>query len=230
MSFSPEDHKKHLDKLASDHGELALRAYDRWIRTLRWKSDDYRLGTPELSGVETAGWRTEIREKDSTNRLWKSATSITVHLGKPVTAEVWTEVSATLEVGEPPPIYHDLLFSAMAQLERGDLERTIVDAAMAAETYMRAVVEAGLPDGLDEKLKKYIRQAPAVRMKDEFFPERLNKEPGKVYSSIKSDLTKLFEDRNKIVHSGRATGLTADLCRKLINGVRDLLSLQPDVG
>jgi hypothetical protein len=57
--FFSEQQEKHLDRLAVDYGNLAHRAFDLWIRTLRWKADDYRIGQSELSGVETTGWRTK---------------------------------------------------------------------------------------------------------------------------------------------------------------------------
>jgi hypothetical protein len=69
--YFSEEQKKHLAKLARDYGNLAYRAFDLWIRTLRWKADAYRIGTPEVSGVKATGWQSEIREKNSLNRFWR---------------------------------------------------------------------------------------------------------------------------------------------------------------
>jgi hypothetical protein len=46
--FFSEQQEKHLDRLAVDYGNLAHRAFDLWIRTLRWKADDYRIGQSEF--------------------------------------------------------------------------------------------------------------------------------------------------------------------------------------
>lgn len=194
---------------------------------MRWKADDYRIGQSELSGVETTGWRTEIREKDTPNRLWAGGHSITVYVGKPVTAEVWNEVSAALNAGESPPIFYDLLYDAMAHLERGDLQRMVVDAAVVTETYMKIIVQEGLPDGLNDQLKKYINEANVRRLIDRLFPECLDTQQEKTYMNLKPDLHKLFDDRNDIMHKGEKEGLTAEHCQRLVNSVRALLALVP---
>ena len=92
QEFYSVEEEKQLDELATHYGNLAYRAFDLWIRTLRWKADDYRMGTPELSGVKETGSRTEIREKDSPNRFWAGGHEITLFVGKPVTVEVWNKV------------------------------------------------------------------------------------------------------------------------------------------
>jgi hypothetical protein len=226
--FFSEEQKKHLGKLATDYGDLAYRAYDLWVRTLRWKADDYRIGTPELSGVRTTGSRTEIREKDTLNRFWASGLHLTVFAGKPVTVEVWNKVSEALNAGESPPIFYDLLYSAMARLERGDLRLTIIDAAVAAETFMRTAVQAGLSAGLDASLEGYSKNTPIRQVVTRFFPKCVDMEQVDTYKkTIKSNLHKLFDDRNCIMHQGQREGLTESYCHTIISSVRKLVALDP---
>jgi hypothetical protein len=226
--FFSEEQRKLLDSLASEYSDLAYRAFDLWIRTLRWKADDYRIGMPELSGVRTTGSRTEIREKDTLNRFWASGLHLTVFAGKPVTVEVWNKVSEALNAGESPPIFYDLLYSAMTRLELGDLRLTIIDAAVAAETFMRAAVQAGLSAGLDASLEEYSEDTTIRPVINRFFPECLDTEQKVTYKkTIKRSLHKLFTDRNCIMHQGQREGLTESHCQKLIRNVRDLVSLEP---
>jgi hypothetical protein len=225
--FFSEEHKKHLKRLASDYGDLAYRAFDLWIRTLRWKADSYRIGLPESSGVGSPGPRTEIREKDTLHRFWAGALTIDAYMPAPVKVEVWDKVAAALRAGDSPPIFYDLLYSAMAHLERGDLQQTVVEAAVAAETYMKISVQAGLPNDLDDPLKEYINNAQIWRVRDKFFPKRLDTQQRKVYKSLRPDLKKLFDDRNDIMHSGQKEGLTASYCQKIIRSVRELVALEP---
>jgi hypothetical protein len=222
-----EQQQKHLEKLVSEYGNVARRAFDLWIRTLRWKADDSRIGLPEVIGVET-GWGTEIREKDTPNRIWAGGKSLIIYVGKTVTVEVWNEVSAALNAGESPPIYYDFLYDAMAHLERGDFQRTVVDAAVAAETYMRTIVQEGLPIDLDASLQEYINEANIRQVVEKFFPERLDMEQRKTFKkTLKSKLHQLFDDRNDIMHLGQKEGLTKQHCRRIIKSVSDLLSLEP---
>lgn len=171
--FFSEEEEERLDELATHYGDLAYRAFDRWIRTLRWKADDYPMGMPELSGVKVTGSRTEIREKDSPNRFWAGGQEISLFAGKPVTGEVWNKVSEALNAKESPPIFYDLLYSAMARLERGDLRLTIIDAAVAAETFMRTAVQAGLSAGLGASLEGYSKDTPIRQVVNKFFPKCL---------------------------------------------------------
>jgi hypothetical protein len=227
--FFSEEQAKHLDSLATQYSDLAYRAFDLWIRTLRWKADDYLIGTPDLSGLRATGARTEIREKDTLNRFWASGLHITVFAGKPVTVEVWNKVSEVLNAGESPPIFYDLLYSAMARLERGDLRRTIIDAAAAAETFMREAVQAGLSAGLDASLEEYSEDTTIRPVINKFFQKCLDAEQEDTYKKTikKSNLHKLFDDRNDIMHKGQWERLTESRCQKLIKSVRELVSLEP---
>jgi hypothetical protein len=219
-----EQQRKYLDKLTMDYGNIARRAFDLWIRTVWWKADAYRIGLPEVIDVET-GWSTYLHEKETQKDVWASGHIFTVYAAKVVTDEQWDEISEALNSGEQPPIYWDLLYDAMGHLERGDLQRAIVDAAVAAETYMKTKVHEGLPPDLDDPLRKYIDSAQIWRVRDKFFPARLEAEQRKQYSTLKPVLNQLFDDRNDIMHTGQKEGLTEQHCRKIIDSVRDLLSL-----
>src|SRR5215208_1506838 len=128
-----------------------------------------------------------------------------------------------------PPIYYDLLFSAWADLEHGNIQRAIVDAAVAAETYMKTIVHEGLPSGLDEPVRNYIDRAQISRVHSRFFPARLNAAQRERYSALKPVLTQLFDERNDIMHSGRKEGVTADCCKTLVRSVSELISLWLEV-
>ena len=226
-----EAQKERLNKLAARCGDVAHRAFDLWIRTLRWKANDFWIGLPEGTVVAT-GLQVEIREKDTPNRLWTGGDElITVYLEKVVTTKVWDDVSAALLSGLEPPIFYDLLYDAMAHLVvRGDLKRAVVDAAVAAETYMRTIVQEGFPDGLDEPFQTYINEANISQVISKFFPTHLDGQQSRTYKALKPDLHKLFNARNGIMHYGRKGGLTAQKCQRFIHRVRDLLELVPHEG
>jgi len=98
-----EQQKEHLRKLASDYSNLASNAFDLWIRTLRWKAGNYRIGLSDSGGTMTPEARTEMREKDTLHRFWAGALSINAYVPAPVKVEAWDMVAAALNVGVSPP-------------------------------------------------------------------------------------------------------------------------------
>lgn len=221
-----EQQQNRLHELAANHGKIARRAFDLWIRTLRWQVDDWQIGMPEMSGVDT-GWQTYIKERDTQKDVWAEPVIIPVRGHQTVTSAVWEEAATALASEQAPPIFYDLLYDAMIHLDREDLQRTIVDAALAAETYMRTIVHEHLPPDLDAPLRKYIDRAQISRVSSQFFPAQLDAEQKKLYSTLKKNLKDLFEDRNTIMHSGQKKGLTPEYCQRLVNSVRSLLGLSP---
>jgi hypothetical protein len=123
-----EQQQQHLNNLTNEYSGIASRAFDLWIRTLRWKADDYQIGLPVLHGEES-GWSTYIKEKNTLNPVWIGSVFLTVRASTAVTTEAWNETSEALKSGQSVPIFWDLLYDAMAHLERDDLRRTIVDAS-----------------------------------------------------------------------------------------------------
>lgn len=222
-----EQQQQCLESLAKEYSGIATRAFDLWIKILRWKADDYRIGLPVLRGAES-GWGTYIQEKETQKKVWIGSVVLTVRMEKAVTTEAWNEASEALRSGQSVPIFWDYLYDALAHLERGDLRRTIVDAAIAAETYMRTIVHEGLPASLDAPLKDFIDGAALNRVSSKFFPARLDVEQRKIYDTLKPDLNKLSDYRNTIMHSGQKEDLTEEGCRTLIESVRKLVILALD--
>jgi hypothetical protein len=221
-----EHQQKYLDKLLSENGDISRRAFKLWIRTLRRKADNWRIGLPEVYGEET-GWSTYLQVKDTQKAVWAGTHISDVPAEKAVTPTIWDETWAALCSGQPSPIFYDLLYDAMAHLDHGDLQRTVLDAAISAETYMRIIVRQGLPQGLDDPLQTYINDANIRQVANKFFPARLDTQEKRRYKTIASTLHRMFDDRNAIAHSGYKDGLTTRYCQKIIDSVHTLLSLAP---
>jgi hypothetical protein len=221
-----EQQQKQLDKWLSKYGDIARRAFDLWIRTLRWKANDWRIGLPEVYGTKT-GWSTYLRVKDTQKDVWVDDHIFVVPAEKAVTLTIWDETSAALSSQQPSPIYYDLLYDAMAHLDRGDLQRTVLDAAISAETYMRITVRQSLPEVIDDSLRAYINDANIRQVLTKFFPGRLDTQEKRRHKTIASTLHQMFDDRNTIAHSGYKDGLTTQYCQKIIDSVHTLLSLAP---
>ena len=87
---SPISHRK-----LSKYGDISRRAFDHWIRTLRWKADNWRIGLPEVYGAET-GWSTYLQVKETQKMVWVGTQIFAVPAEKAVTPTIWHETSACM--------------------------------------------------------------------------------------------------------------------------------------
>jgi len=135
-------------------------------------------------------------------------------------------VSDALEDGLKPPVFNDLMFDGEEHLKTGDLQRAVVDLAVACESFMRIMVMQQLPDNLSDALRKYIDEANIRQVLNHFFPEILNEDESRLLKRINSDLQRLFAARNTILHSGYKEDLTLSDCQKFLDVTRKLISIR----
>lgn len=195
-----------------------------WIRTLRWKCQDSAIGRPEIHGSET-GWRTYLVDASSQKEIWGSVHTLAVEGYKPVTVENWIAVGDALRKGLSPPVSYDLLFDGEEHLKTGDLQRAVVDLAVACESFIRAEVMRQLPSNLNDALREYIGKAPVRQVLTGFFPKVLTAEEDKDLKRLASVLHELFDDRNTILHLGHKEDLTRDDCERFLEAARELVSI-----
>ncbi|WP_306532800.1 hypothetical protein [Geobacter sp.] len=222
-----EPQQKYLNDLANKHSSIAERAFDLWIRTLRWKCDYSAIGRPEISGCES-GWSTYLVAKPQEKRVWIASSVDMVKGAKTVTPEMWEAAGDSLKVGCSPPVYIDLMMDAAEHIKLDDFQRATVDMAIACETFLRMLVAKNLPDNIQPSVASYIDDANIRQVLEKFVPEILGKSGKTDLGNIKSKLHSLFDTRNGIVHKGRTAQLSKELCDTYLEATRKLLSL--DVG
>jgi len=66
--FSPQQADR-LNTITAECTRIAEAAFDRWLRLLRWKCRDSRVGRPYVSGIQT-GWATYLFDVESKHRFW----------------------------------------------------------------------------------------------------------------------------------------------------------------
>lgn len=220
--------QEHLNGLASKCGSIAERAFDLWIRTLRWKCDNSAIGRPEISGCES-GWSTYLIAKPQERGVWIAPMVFEITIGaRTVSPEMWETVGAALKVGCTPPVYIDLLMDAAEHLKLDDLQRATVDMAIACETYLRMLVARNLPNNIQSSVSSYINDANIRQVLNKFVPEILGNQDKKNLIKIKSNLHSLFDSRNDIVHKGQTGKLNKNLCESFLVATKKLVDL--DVG
>lgn len=219
-----EQQQEHLNNLASRYGTIAEEAFDLWVRTLRWKTNYGAIGRSEIQG-SSSGWSTYLLDPISQKRFWAAPHIMTLSSIPSIDRTTWDKVQFALQSRLEPPVYYDLMFDAVEHIEISDLQRAVVDMAVACEAYMRKAVMQRLPQALSQNVYRYIDEANIRQVLNHFFPDTLNDDERKTLKSMNSNLQNLFNSRNTILHSGRKAGLTQEECNKYLETTRKLLAL-----
>ena len=221
--FSDKE-QKWLNDLAKKHKTIAENAFEYWIRIVRWVCDDYRVGRVEVKSYQS-GWSTYLNETDSQANVWIQSQVLHVMGYKTIKPEEWQEIQSRLAKNLQPPIYIELKHDAEENIRLGDYRRSLIDLAMACETFLRYAVLQKLPNNLNTRLATYIEEANVNQYVGKFFPEILDDATNKQFKNFKSDLSSLFDRRNKLVHMGQYEGIDEQLCSKFLQVTQVLLSL-----
>lgn len=210
-----------LDQCADESHNLALKAFEFWIRMLRWRTELHLIGRDEPDSPET-GWSTYLVDVQTDKRVWIGTQSITLYTSAAISTGMWGAVQAHLFQADRIPISFDLYFDSLYHLHIGDLERAIADAAVAAESHVRGIVQDSIPSGMGPELRRLIDEANIRPIIQRVYGEALSFN-GTSRVKVPSEIHELFDYRNKILHKGMVNGLTKEKCRKLIVAVKNLL-------
>jgi hypothetical protein len=221
----PATKQAELNSLTQSCEAIAEKAFDLWIRVLRWESDNAAIGRPEVIGHES-GWSTYLLVTSTNQRMWASPSVIEARGGKPITAREWKRVESALRAELKPPVFLELLFDAIEHIKLGDIRRAIVDMAVACETYLRMVVADSLPAHLSAAIRQYVDDANIRSVLTRFIPEILNDQERTQLGKIQSRLHSLFDCRNEILHFGRLPDNAADDCEAYLEATRRLFQIK----
>jgi hypothetical protein len=223
-----EVQQNQLEAAAGEHQQRAEEAFHYWVRIMRWVCNDYRIAREEAPGFGS-GWGTYLLDEETNHRVWAQSLMYTAQGHRCVTATEWNAVQVTLTEGVQPPVYIELKHDAQAQLDAGDYRRSLLDSAVACETYLRTIVIRNLPDSLNATLVTFIEEGNISQFINKLVPGILNETENQQFRRLKSDLHSLFERRNKLMHLGSAVNLNYETCEKYVALAEKLLAIQPGV-
>lgn len=219
-----EKQQEYLNQLAETHQAVAQKAYDLWLRTLRWKSDNSTIGRPEIKAHESHMPACLITTP-SEQRIWNAPMRFIAKGGNYITPQIWQEAEKILISGETPPTFVDLIMDAEEHIKLGDLSRAIVDMAIACEIFLRLLVSRNLPKGLQNSIEKFIDEVNIRPVLEKFVPDILKTKQLLELKKIKSHLHKLFDERNNIVHKGNISTLTVEKSNKYLQTAKRLITI-----
>jgi hypothetical protein len=146
-----------------------------------------------------------------------------------VTLEEWNKAAAHLSRLDSSPLHIALKHDAQEFLELGDFRRSLIDLAVACETFLRKVVLERLPAGLAPNVWKFVEEGNINQFAANFFPALLRDEVAKRYrKTIKEELASLFAKRNDIMHRGDTREATEENCQRFLALAGELFGLLPD--
>jgi hypothetical protein len=206
-----------LDNTVEEHQSIAVRAFDYWIRVVRWKNDFWRIGQPEVYGYQS-GWGTHLLVKGEEKHFWATGHTISVPGTKALTAEVWEAVQMALHEGLRPPTWFEFLYDAHQELEVGDKTGCILSLAIASETMFRRILEKQVPDAekidpefLEAISKMNVRTVMGHITKFSFWK---NGEWKKYCNLV--EIHKIFDHRDKIMHVGYLGSIEIAALKKMV--------------
>jgi hypothetical protein len=221
--FSDEE-RNGLNKVAYRHQLIAEKAFEYWIRVIRWICDDSRIGRDRVKDFRS-GWKTYLVDTERNSRIWTPGHAVYISRYRTLNLEDWQEIQLRLSESSQPPIYVELKHDAEESIRLGDYRRALVDLAMACETFLRFAVLQTLPGELNIKITAYIEEGNISQYINKFFPEIIDEVTNKQFKKLKSDLFSMFDHRNKLVHMGKLDELDEKLCRRFLKVTQELLSI-----
>ena len=221
--FSQKEQEE-LNNIAYKYKEIAEKAFEYWMRILRWKCDDSRIGSPEIYDYHS-GWNSNLKDLESNKKIWIEGHVFHVRGYKKVDIQQWIEIKQAVQRGLEPPIYIEYKHSAEQNFKVGDLNKAVIDLAISCETYLKSTVLDKLPRDLEQNFVDHIERINIHQYIDKFFTESLDDQQKKMYDKIKPGLRKLFDDRNKIMHKGITDRLTHEACKKHLQTTSELIKI-----
>ncbi len=222
----PEPEQRDLELRITKARDVAERAFDLWVRTLRWKALEWEyVRMPVRRIVNNFGGR--MVDVETRKTVWIAPHTVTARGPQYVTLDQWNDVENSLRQGSSPPVYYDLYFDACEHLEIGDARRACIDLAIACETFLGFLVASKTPQETPESIREYVERANIRQVCDNIVPPLLTKDNRKIYhKDIAPILAKLFKSRNDILHRGTDPTLSADRCEGFRSAALSLFSLK----
>lgn len=216
---------KYYDSLVDSQSGIANDAFGYWLRVMRWKSGGSFIGRPSIQGISSGAGPYLINNRTK-KRIWIGGRTFSLGEIVKIDKQIWVNIAKALKKNNEPPVYYDLLSDAIEHKKISDLQRALVDLAVAGEVFMRSQLMIRLPKNLQPSIKDYVDDASIRKVIKTFFPELLSGDGKRGFKKIKSKLHKIFDERNNILHSGKTQDLLDSDLKKYIEVVEKLIQFE----
>lgn len=215
-----ESKAEYLNSMASVHEKSAARAFDYWIRVVRWKTRFWMIGQSEVIGAES-GWGTYLIDKDTKHRFWVGIRTWVADGAPIVYVDKMMSVLESARRAEVPPIWFEFLFDAEHKANIGDRNGCVLDLAIAFESLLKRllITQISKDNSIDPQISKLLSKL-GIRLvfrhirKCDFWGAEW-----KGNCDVK-EINDMIDCRNDIIHAGFDIKLDDDKLRKMIASVK----------
>jgi hypothetical protein len=195
---SPATHEKH-EKLSEQSAAIAVKAFNLWVRTLRWKVVKPYFGQRRFDSPRS-GWSTYLYDAKTKQRFFGAALPIEARgFGTPIDRAGWKRVQRALTAGGTPPLWFDFVFEGQDRIMQGDLHGGILCLAVGVETVIRKLMKAHLRNPPNEPVMEMLDFVVIRRILDQW--EDLGYwSPAWQAATDLTHLKRLFTLRNDVIH------------------------------
>jgi len=227
--LADESLTEELESRIFKYQHIVNEAINVWLRCLRWKRNDWRVGRNGSNvGQYVDASQVNLINRESDEKIWHGPLHYTLPGCAAISRECWNATESLLKNNETSPVYYDLLFDSEAHLNDGEIKRALVEVAMAAEIFIRTIVENRIPEDLNRKIKDYVDRVSIRTVFESFLTEHLDSSQREILfkddERLRSNILRLFNDRNTIMHSGVIDSLDRGLCSAYISDVKKIFT------
>lgn len=192
--------------------------FDFWKRVLRWVAFAPGIGFDEFETrySATVGRGYKIY-RASDNLLFHNHGGRATAGGSDgqVNHQAWAFAQDAFDANEYPPVYFDFLHEAHLRLRAGQRRMAVVNAAIAAETAIRAAFRSTLPDMHSPVAERILESAAAQSLLSRW-PDITGLTKRDVKSEGISDVHALLDLRNEIMHEGLSDATKLEIIGELL--------------
>lgn len=131
--------QQRLRTTVDEMGIFAFRAFEYWLRLLRWKTGIGYIGEPSVMYAASNNGGTALRERATGRRFWVQGGSVIVQGNHPVNLAGWEATQTALSAERAPPVWFDFLFDGEMRINNKDLVGAVLSLAIAFETNVRTI-------------------------------------------------------------------------------------------
>ncbi|MGL4608700.1 MAG: hypothetical protein ACRCYY_03300 [Trueperaceae bacterium] len=189
---------------AEDAEEIALKSLDIWLRTLRWKSLNCKIGRVNFNNNPYTIGKNCIIERKSGKYVSSIGHRGRLEKAFLTTKKIWTATQKALEVEGLPPIWYDLFSDAVESYRLNDYRKMVIDCAVSCELLLHDLFEKSLPRSMRNKTKmlKHFEKMNITQLRSDHIRELLPTTEHEKYDDLNKVLKELFEARNSLLHKG----------------------------
>ena len=200
---------------------LIAGAFEYWLKTIRCTalSSSIRYSTDSYSSF-VGGFRV-YRTTDQ--KLYSGYGGTAYFQGSvKISVTEWDNIQELFDSGYKPVLWLDYLTDGMHRLHDDDLSGAIVSTVIACETVIRALFWQAVPEIANQAARQVIDNASIQTLLANI--DKLTGVPKADWKAAgKSDLHKIFDARNALVHRGDTANLNKAAVSRLLNSAKNFV-------